>query len=85
MWSYRSKLPTLTIRGSSSPVISEDKVFVTFDSGRMGVFDINSGFPLWDSAISYVSGSSELENIIDSDSSPVVDGGLVTLQTFKEN
>ena len=83
LWSYRSKLPTLTIRGSSSPVISEDKVFVTFDSGRMGVFDINSGFPLWDSAISYVSGSSELENIIDSDSSPVVDGGLVYATNFQ--
>ena len=83
LWSYRSKLPTLTIRGSSSPVISDDKVFVTFDSGRMGVFDINSGFPLWDSAISYVSGSSELENIIDSDSSPVVDGGLVYATNFQ--
>ena len=83
LWSYRSKLPTLTIRGSSSPVISEDKVFVTFDSGRMGVFDINSGFLLWDSAISYVSGSSELENIIDSDSSPVVDGGLVYATNFQ--
>ena len=83
LWSYRSKLPTLTIRGSSSPVISEDKVCVTFDSGRMGVFDINSGFPLWDSAISYVSGSSELENIIDSDSSPVVDGGLVYATNFQ--
>ena len=83
LWSYRSKLPTLTIRGSSSPVISENKVFVTFDSGRMGVFDINSGFPLWDSAISYVSGSSELENIIDSDSSPVVDGGLVYATNFQ--
>jgi len=83
LWSYRSKLPTLTIRGSSSPVISEDKVFVTFDSGRMGVFDINSGFPLWDSAISYVTGSSELENIIDSDSSPVVDGGLVYATNFQ--
>ena len=27
-WSYRSKLPTLTVRGSSSPVIVDDKVYV---------------------------------------------------------
>ena len=53
LWSYRSKLPTLTIRGSSSPVIFDNNVFVTFDNGRLGVFDINSGFLLWDGAISY--------------------------------
>ena len=44
LWSYRSKLPTLTIRGSSSPVIFDNNVFVTFDNGRLGVFDINSGY-----------------------------------------
>ena len=76
-WSYRSKLPTLTVRGSSSPIISDDKIYTTFDNGRLGVFEIGSGFPLWDGAISYVSGTSELENLIDSDSSPVVEGGLV--------
>ena len=76
-WSYRSKLPALTVRGSSSPIISDDKIYTTFDNGRLGVFEIGSGFPLWDGAISYVSGTSELENLIDSDSSPVVEGGLV--------
>ena len=27
------------------------------------VFELESGFPVWDGAISYVSGSSELENL----------------------
>ena len=30
MWSYRSKLPALTIRGSSSPVIDGNNVYATF-------------------------------------------------------
>jgi len=76
-WSYRSKLPTLTIRGSSSPVILEDKVYAVFDNGRIGVFDLNSGFPIWDGAISYVTGSSELESLIDADASPLIEGGLI--------
>lgn len=84
-WSYRSKLPPLTVRGSSSPVLSDDKVFVSFDNGRLGVFDINSGFPLWDGAISYVSGSSELANLIDGDSSPVIEGGLVYTTNYQGN
>ena len=71
-WSYRSKLPNLTIRGSSSPIIVENRVYATFDSGRLVVFDISSGFPVWNGAISYVEGSSEIDNLIDSDASPVI-------------
>ena len=84
-WSYRSKLPSLTIRGSSNPVIDNDQVYVTFDNGRLGVFELNSGFPIWDGAISYVKGSSELENLIDSDSNPVVQDGLVYTTNYQGN
>ena len=83
LWSYRSKLPTLTIRGSSSPVIFDNKVYVSFDNGRLGVFELDSGFPIWDGAISYVSGSSELENLIDADSSPVIAGGLIYTTNYQ--
>jgi len=84
-WSYRSKLPALTIRGSSSPVIDNNMVYATFDNGRLGVFELDSGYPVWDGAISYVSGSSELENLIDSDSSPVIEGGLVFTTSYQGN
>jgi len=82
-WSYRSKLPTLTIRGSSSPVIFDGQVYVTFDNGRLGVFDINSGYLIWDGAISYADSNSELENLVDSDSNPVVEGGLVYTTNYQ--
>ena len=84
-WSYRSKLPLLTVRGSSSPVILDDKIYTSFDNGRLGVFDLNSGFPLWDGAISYVRGVSELENLIDADSPPVVEGGLIYSTNYQGN
>ena len=84
-WSYRSKLPLLTVRGSSSPVIVDDKIYTSFDNGRLGVFDLNSGFPLWDGAISYVRGVSELENLIDADSPPVVEGGLIYSTNYQGN
>jgi outer membrane protein assembly factor BamB len=85
LWSYRSKLPALTIRGSSSPVIVDNKVYVSFDNGRLTVFELDSGFPVWDGAISYVSGTSELENLIDSDSNPIVEGGLVYTTNYQGN
>lgn len=84
-WSYRSKLPALTIRGSSSPVIEGDIVYATFDNGRLGVFELDSGFPVWDGAISYAKGSSELENLVDSDSNPVIDAGMVYTINYQGN
>jgi len=84
-WSYRSKLPNLTIRGSSSPVISDGNVFVSFDNGRLGVFALESGFPLWDGAISYASGASELESLVDSDSSPIIEDGLIFTTNYQGN
>ena len=60
-------------------------LYTSFDNGRLGVFEIDSGFPIWDGAISYVSGSSELENLIDADSSPVIEGGLVYTTNYQGN
>lgn len=85
LWSYRSQLPLLTVRGSSSPVINEDKVIATFDNGRLGVFQLSTGFPIWDGAISYVSGTSELENLIDADSDPVIQGSLIYTTNYQGN
>jgi outer membrane protein assembly factor BamB len=85
LWSYRSKLPTLTIKGSSSPVIDGDIIYATFDSGRLVAFDIDTGYPIWDGAISYAEGISELENIIDSDSNPYIEGGLIYTTNYQGN
>ena len=84
-WSYRSKLPLLTVRGNSSPVIVDNMIYASFDNGRLGVFELNTGFQVWDGAISYVSGVSELENLIDSDSDPVVDGTLIYTTNYQGN
>ena len=83
VWSYRSKLPPLTIRGSSSPVLFDGQVYVTFDNGRLGVFDVNTGYLIWDSAISYADSNSELDNLVDSDSNPIVEGGLVYATNYQ--
>ena len=85
IWTYRSQLPSLTVRGNSIPVVADNLVYATFDNGRIGVFDIGSGFSIWDGPISYKEGTSELENLIDADSSPVIEGGLVFATNFQGN
>lgn len=82
-WSYRSQLPTLTLRGSSLPVIEEGIAYAAFDNGRLGAFQVDTGFLVWDGAISYVEGTSELDNMIDADAAPVLEGGLLFIANYQ--
>ena len=84
-WSYRSQSPSLTVRGSSSPVIDENIVYATFDNGRIGAFNLKTGLPIWDGAISFTEGVSELDNLIDADSSPVLEGSRIYTVNFQGN
>ncbi len=84
-WSYRSQAPNLTVRGSSSPVINENLVYATFDNGRIGAFNLKTGLPVWDGAISFTEGVSELDNLIDADSSPVLEGNRIYTVNFQGN
>ena len=84
-WSYRSVAPNLTVRGSSSPVINDNIIYATFDNGRIGAFNLKTGLPIWDGAISFTEGVSELDNLIDADSSPVLEGNRIYTVNFQGN
>ncbi|MDA9614746.1 outer membrane protein assembly factor BamB [Pseudomonadota bacterium] len=84
-WTFRSQLPALTVRGTGEPIIKDGIVFSTFDNGRLGAFQLNTGFFLWDGPISFVAGSSELENLLDADSSPVFANQLIFATNYQGN
>ena len=84
-WAFRSQLPALTVRGTGEPIIENGMVISTFDNGRLGVFQLETGFFLWDGAISFVEGSSELENLIDADSAPVMVKQLIFATNYQGN
>ena len=84
-WSFRSQLPALTVRGTGEPIIENGIVFSTFDNGRLAAFQLDTGFFLWDAPISFVEGSSELENLIDADSAPVLAKQLIFATNYQGN
>ncbi|MDC0061612.1 PQQ-binding-like beta-propeller repeat protein, partial [Pseudomonadota bacterium] len=84
-WSFRSQLPALTVRGTGESIIENGIVFSTFDNGRLAAFQLETGFFLWDAPISFVEGSSELENLIDGDSAPVIAKQLIFATNYQGN
>ena len=84
-WIYRSQLPSLTIRGTGEPIIDEGIIYSSFDNGRLGAFQLETGLFIWDAPISFVEGTSELENLIDADSAPVLAKQLLFATNYQGN
>lgn len=84
-WRYDQAVPILTLRGTSSPVLTPTQVIVGFDSGQILSFAIADGSMQWEVRGSRPKGRTELERIVDIDGTPVVDGGYVYAASFQGN
>lgn len=83
LWNYDRIVPPLTLRGTSTPVISGKAVIAGFDGGRLAALELSTGRLLWETSIAAASGRSELERMVDIDSSPVIVDGVIYVATFQ--
>ena len=73
-WSVVQSAPTLTVRGSASPVIVGNTVVAGFDTGRVVAADLDTGTVAWESLLSPPQGRSDLDRLSDIDGALAVVG-----------
>lgn len=73
-WSVERNVPTLTLRGTSAPVIDGDTVYAGLDNGQVLALELATGEERWSQSVAFPSGRSELERIVDIDADPLVLG-----------
>jgi outer membrane protein assembly factor BamB len=73
-WSVEQSTPTLTMRGSTSPVQVGEAVVTGFDNGRVVAINLSSGDVEWDSMLAPPSGRSDLDRLSDIDGDIAVVG-----------
>ena len=73
-WQLGSELPTLTLRGDSSPVSISGGVFWGQANGRLAGALMGNGQMLWQQPIGSPKGGTEIDRLVDVDASPVIDG-----------
>ena len=83
LWTYKRTMPTLTLRGTSNPVITGDIVIAGFDGGRLSAIELFTGKLIWETSISLSSGRSQLERMVDIDSDPVIIGNDIYVATYQ--
>jgi outer membrane protein assembly factor BamB len=73
LWNFDSNVPVLTIRGTSTPILSDGVAFAGFANGRVYAFNASTGAVLWEARVAIPQGRSEIERIVD------VDGAMAIL------
>jgi len=83
LWTYDRSVPTLTLRGSSSPIIAGGLIIYGSDGGKLSALSLKKGLPLWEKSVAFPSGRSELDRIVDIDGSPLIINGVVYAASYQ--
>ncbi|MBF8999129.1 MULTISPECIES: outer membrane protein assembly factor BamB [Vibrio] len=82
-WVINTEVPTLTLRGDSQPVAFSGGVFWGTPSGRLAAAVVERGQLIWQHPIGKPKGATEIDRLVDVDSSPLLVGS--TLYTVGYN
>ncbi|WP_390380287.1 outer membrane protein assembly factor BamB [Alteromonas sp. MTD1] len=82
VWRHEGDTPPLTLRGISGPVASNGGAIIGTPTGKIQVNLIDSGVLAWETAIAKPTGATELERIVDIDTTPVLFGGTIYTVSF---
>ncbi|CAM3542654.1 Outer membrane protein assembly factor BamB precursor [Vibrio aerogenes CECT 7868] len=82
-WTISTEVPNLTLRGDSTPVTVSGGIFWGTANGRLAAAIASSGQMIWQQSIGTPKGATEIDRLIDVDSSPLVIGS--TLYTVGYN
>ncbi len=78
VWAHTTSQPSLTLRGTGTPMVIDPVSFVGFANGRLATLDNRNGQPLWEMQIATPRGRSDVDRLVDLSGQPVVtpDGRL---------
>ncbi len=82
-WLYTTTIPSLTLRGTATPIISGDVIMVGFSSGRVALLDRETGLAGFDQRVGVAEGSSDLERLVDIDGAMAIDGDRLYAASFQ--
>ncbi|HWS39916.1 MAG TPA: outer membrane protein assembly factor BamB [Arenimonas sp.] len=66
-WQFHRKLPNLTVRGNSSPVLGPGMILIGYEDGTLVALGLEDGSRLWEQLVSKPDGRTDLERMSDID------------------
>jgi outer membrane protein assembly factor BamB len=82
-WQYQRVIPDLTLRGTSEPVISRDRIFAGLADGRLIAISPENGEIIWDVALAVPTGRSEIQRLVDIDGDAQLYGRVLYAASYQ--
>jgi outer membrane protein assembly factor BamB len=82
-WNYAKTIPALTLRGSSSPILSRSYTYVGLESGRLIALSPVDGEVAWDVALTVPQGRSEIQRLVDIDGQSELYGRILYVASYQ--
>ena len=83
LWSFDTQVPVLTLRGTGSPVVVGPVVLAGFANGRVVALRADEGQVLWEHVVALPAGRSELERMVDVDTTPLPTNSAVYVGSYQ--
>jgi outer membrane protein assembly factor BamB len=83
LWSVEQQVPRLSLRGTATPVIAKELAICGFDNGKVMAVSLNTGDTVWDTALASPHGRTELDRLVDVDTTVRIVGEDVFATGFQ--
>ncbi len=83
LWSVDQQVPRLSLRGTATPIIAKELAICGFDNGKVMAVSLTTGDTVWDTALASPHGRTELDRLVDIDSTVRVVGDDVYAAGFQ--
>ncbi|PCJ23249.1 MAG: outer membrane protein assembly factor BamB [SAR86 cluster bacterium] len=85
-WIYETTLPALTLRGTSTPVITPGgDVIAGFSNGTLIAVSADAGVLRWEERVAVPEGQYDIDRVIDVDGDLLLDGARVLASSYQGN
>lgn len=82
-WRHDGDAPILSVRGTSSALVTDTMVLAGFDSGKLISFNPENGSIIWESRLALPKGRTELERMVDIDGDPLLVGDVLYAVSYQ--
>ncbi len=83
LWTYKHTAPLLQLRGSAPVIINAGVVYVGFANGFVCALDLKTGGLLWQQAVSYPRGRSEIDRVVDVNGHMAIDDDVLFVVNYQ--
>lgn len=84
-WIVNLDIPSLSLRGESTPAVAFGAAIVGGDNGRVNAVLLSEGQLIWQQRISQPSGTTEIDRLNDVDTTPIISSGVVYALGYNGN